>query len=449
MKFSAINIAALALGLASTAAAGAMERLQEMKIAQRESAKSHGVFAPGKYNKRDKQKCKNGKAGVYSCNNIDMTDFMSHEEMGSTTREGNDIWGWTAPNGREFAGVGQTDGTAFVEIKRNGALNYLGRLPTQTNSSIWRDMKVIDGYMYIGSEARGHGMQVFDMRKLLSVRKPKVFSTTTDLTAWFSFGGRDNSHNIVADEVSKMIYAVGTDRTLDCKAGLFMVDVSDPKNPKSPGCVYQDGYVHDAQCVASYKGPHKKYQGKPICFNFNEDTLTIVDMTIKTAPEIISRTPYVGAAYTHQGWLIDENDMSYILLDDELDELDRTGPAANNHTTTYIFDIRDLAAPVNTGYYQSPAFSIDHNQYVVDGLTYQANYGSGLRIVDVTSVSKDPTGASMKEVGFFDCYPEDDAVGGEVAFTGTWSVYPYFKSGFVLLNSIERGVFALKYTGKR
>lgn len=47
-----------------------------------------------------------------------------------------------------------------------GSIKYLGRLPTQTDDSVWRDMKVVDGYAYIGSEAEGHGLQVFDLRKV-------------------------------------------------------------------------------------------------------------------------------------------------------------------------------------------------------------------------------------------------------------------------------------------
>lgn len=74
--------------------------------------------------------------------------------------------GWISPDGREFGAVGQTDGTAFVEVVSEGALKYLGRLGTQTRTSIWRDIKVIDGFAYIGSEAIGHGLQVFDMRKV-------------------------------------------------------------------------------------------------------------------------------------------------------------------------------------------------------------------------------------------------------------------------------------------
>ncbi|EON68990.1 hypothetical protein W97_08248 [Coniosporium apollinis CBS 100218] len=449
MRFSTLAL----LGLVGTAFASEMDLLMEMKTAEREAMRSRGDFAKGKHARREKEKCKDGRAGEYACDNVDMLDFISHEEMGSTTREGNDVWGWTSPNGREFGAVGQTDGTAFVEVRPNGELTYLGRLPTQTVPSLWRDMKVIDGYCYIGSEAPGHGLQVFDMRKLLSIKLngndasgPVTFNIATDLTAWFR--GFGSSHNIVAHEEAKMIYAVGTGRRTPCQGGLFMVDVSDPANPTSPGCANQDGYVHDAQCVF-YNGPDGKYNGREICFAYNEDTLTIMDVSDKKAPVVISRTPYVGAAYTHQGWLVDENDMSFLLLDDELDEMRGTGAAANGRTTTYIFNITNLAAPINTGLYQSPVKAIDHNQYVIDGLSYQSNYGSGLRIVDVRAVEADPSGKSFKQVGFFDVHPEDDAVGGSVAFVGTWSNYPYFKSGHIIVNSIERGLYSLKYTGKK
>ena len=106
-----------------------------------------------------------------------------------------------------------------------------------------------------------------------------------------------------------------------------------------------------------------------------------------------------------------------------------------------------LQGPPTPATISHPSKSIDHNQYVKDGLTYQSNYNSGLRIVDIRSVEADPTGKGFKQVGFFDVHPEDDSVGGIVEFSGSWSVYPYFKSGYILLNSIERGVFALKYTG--
>ncbi|KAJ2903203.1 hypothetical protein MKZ38_010239 [Zalerion maritima] len=389
--------------------------------------------------------CTNGKAGEYECENVDMWGFISHASMGSSTREGNDLWGWTSSMGREFAIVGQTDGTAFVEVLSDGSLDYVARLPSQTVSSIWRDAKVIGDYVYIGSEASGHGMQIFDLNKLLDVKpdvdstfSPKTFSTSSDLTAWYSSFG--SSHNIVANAETDMIYVVGTASSAGCSGGLWMIDVSDPASPEYKGCVSSDGYVHDAQCVV-YNGVDSSFNGHEICFNYNEDSLTIVDVTDKGSPVQLSKTSYNGASYTHQGWVAD-SEFKVLLLDDELDEMDANGPAANQHTTTYVVDISDLTSPSFTGVYQSPVKSIDHNQYVVNGLSYQSNYGSGLRIVDVSSLNS----STMEQVGFFDCYPEDDD-NPAAEFYGSWSVYPYFDSGVIILNSIERGLFALKYTG--
>lgn len=44
-----------------------------------------------------------------------------------------------------------------------------------------------------------------------------------------------------------------------------------------------------AQCLV-YRGPDVKYQGRDICYGYNEDTLTIYDVTDKKASKVISRT---------------------------------------------------------------------------------------------------------------------------------------------------------------
>ena len=42
--------------------------------------------------------------------------------------------------------------------------------------------------------------------------------------------------------------------------------------------------------------------------------------------------------------------------------------------------------------------------------------------------------------------PEDDAEpgGGIIDFVGTWSSFAGFKSGYIFVNTIERGAFVLK-----
>ena len=49
----------------------------------------------------------------------------------------------------------------------------------------------------------------------------------------------------------------------------------------------------------------------------------------------------------------------------------------------------------------------------------------------------------VKEIGFFDVAPDCDSPG----FQGSWSNYPFFESGTIIVNSIERGLFVLKFTG--
>ncbi|PGH02872.1 hypothetical protein AJ79_07528 [Helicocarpus griseus UAMH5409] len=420
-----------------------------------------GLFDSARYpsHKGGRVKCKDGLAIVekgnanqtFKCDNIDLLDFKSHADLGSSTGGGSSSWGWTARNGREFVAIGQADGTAFAEISRKGDLIYLGRLPQQSVPSQWREIRTYKNYVIIGSEAVDHGVQIFDMEKLLKVnpRKPVTFSTTDDLTGLFTDLPAGRTHNVVVHEAEQYAVAVGAQpRDSECLSGLIFIDLKDPANPTSPGCSPHDGYVHDAQCII-YHGPDRRYEGRDICYGYNEDTLTIYDVTNKSgknASKIISMTTYEGASYTHQGWVLDPDWQHYLLLDDELDEQEQVGPAADGFPVTFIFDISDLEHPKLTGTYKSKAHSIDHNQYVYDGLSFQSNYGAGFRVWDVSSIPDDPTGGHVEEIGFFDIFPEDDHLenGGLIEFVGTWSSYANFPSGHILVNTIERGAFILK-----
>lgn len=177
------------------------------------------------------------------------------------------------------------------------------------------------------------------------------------------------------------------------------------------------------------------------------DQYSRYDVTNKSTTNIISRTTYTGAAYTHQGWVTDTQWQTMLVLDDEFDEQEALAGSKKKFPTTYFWGITSLAKPVLTGSFRNEyAEAIDHNQFVVNGSTYQSNYGAGLHVLDVSSLSKDPTGAGVSEVGFFDIYPEDDSLpgGGLAEFVGTWANYPFFPSGFIVVNTIERGAFVVK-----
>jgi choice-of-anchor B domain-containing protein len=380
-------------------------------------------------------RCEGGKAGPFPCRNVDLDGFLpvtalndgeATDTLGDPV-ELNDIWGWTdAQTGREYALVGKTNGTAFVDVTDPKAPRYLGSLrthhPVETLFKTWRDIKVYKDHAYIVSEEPLHGMQVFDLTRLRGVTAPKAW--TED--AHYPLVG--NTHNIAINEESGFAYLIGTST---CQGGPHIVDIRNPKLPLPAGCVFQDGYTHDTQCV-NYDGPDERFHGREICFNSNEDTVTIVDVTDKLNPVQLSRTGYDGAAYTHQGWLT--ADGRYFLMNDELDEQESGAP-----TTTRIFDVSRLDSPILTGQYRAKVASIDHNLYTRGDRVFEANYRSGLRVLDGSDVAS----GRMSEVGFFDVYPADD----EAEFNGAWSNYPYFASGTVVVSGIEQGLFVLRPTG--
>lgn len=372
--------------------------------------------------------CSDGRSGEYPCNNVDLLSFVPLSELG-TSGDANDIWGWTDPEtGREYAIVGLYDGTAFVDVSDPTNPQVLGNLPTETVGSMWRDIKVFNDHAYIVSEASNHGMQVFDLRQLREL-SPTSPIRTLSVTAFYDEFG--STHNIVADEENGYMYAVGT-RT--CRGGLHMVDVNEPNNPKYAGCFDEDGYVHDAQCLV-YHGPDERYYNKEICFCYNEDTLTIVDVEDKANPVMLSRVPYEYSYYTHQGWLTEDH--SHLLLDDELDEL--YGPEKN--TRTLIWNVERLDEPEHINSFYSSQTASDHNLYVKGDLAFEANYCAGLRVLDISEIQE----GIVRELGYFDVAPDCDSPG----FSGSWSSYPYFKSGTIVVSSIERGLFVLRFNDPR
>ncbi|MFK8011900.1 MAG: choice-of-anchor B family protein [Marinicellaceae bacterium] len=363
-----------------------------------------------------------GMADIYPCSKVDLMRRVHFEHMGGTVNSsGSDIWGWTDPDSnREYAIMTLDSGTSFVDVTDPKEPIYLGFLNTATTSTIWRDVKTYQNYAYIVSEANQHGLQVFDLTRLRNISNPPVqFTQDNRLT---SFG---SAHNIFINEDTGFAFVVGAQT---CNGGLHMFDLSDPGNPTDSGCFSADGYTHDTQCV-SYIGPDLEHNGKEICFNSNEDTVTVVDVTNKNSPIILSRTSYSNAQYTHQGWLTE--DQRYFLMNDELDE-QRLG----HNTKTYIWDMLNIDSPQIIGFYSGPENSIDHNLYIKGNHAYLTNYTSGLSVVDITDIGN----GNLNEVANFDTYvPNNNAT-----FDGAWSNYPFFESGNVILSDSNSGLFILR-----
>ena len=380
--------------------------------------------------------CQDGTANRYSCENVNLLSFLSITDLGAgPNTQINDVWGWTDPlTGTEYAIVGRTNGVSFVDVSTPTEPVFVGELPTHSGSSTWRDVKVYADHAFVVSESSGHGMQIFDLTQLREVEpseRPARFSETAH------YNGVEAAHNVVINSETGFAYIVGGNGAgTTCGGGLHMVDVQTPTSPTFVGCFSDPatgragtGYTHDAQCVV-YDGPDTDYQGDEICFNANETALNIANVTDKSTPQTLANATYPQVGYTHQAWLTEDH--RYLYVDDELDE----SSGAIDQTRTLVFDVSDLDSPELVTSHSGTTGAIDHNQYIHGTYSYQANYQSGLRILDVAAPE------NPEEVAFFDTYPS----GNDAAFDGAWSTYPFFERNIVLISSIGEGLFVVQPT---
>ncbi len=381
----------------------------------------------------DGELCAAGGVSDMSCKGVVVLSMLNAADFGATFV--NDVWGWTDfVTNTEWALVGHADGTSFINLKDPGNPVYAGILPLTpgTDRSIWRDIKVYRGYAYIVADGAGdHRMQVFDLSRLRDAADPPMTFDAT--TLYTNIGG---AHNLAINEETGFAYSVGSNGKdgETCGGALHMIDIREPASPSFAGC-FRDtrtgmmggGYTHDAMCIV-YRGPDEEHQGREVCFGSNETALQIADVTDKSAPVALSYATYPNVGYAHQGWIDAAHE--YFYMNDEMDEMN-TQPT----TRTLVWDVKDLDDPVMVREVMSETRATDHNLYVVGDMMYQSNYTAGLRILDISD-RMNPV-----EVAYLDTTPEQDGTGTS---HGSWSNYPFFASGVIVVTSIGEGVFFVK-----
>jgi choice-of-anchor B domain-containing protein len=361
----------------------------------------------------------NGDERAFDSQNMTLLSWLSVADFPGGSTGGNDCWGYVSPSDREYAIMGLQKGFGFVEVTDPSNPVIIGYVAGPSSS--WHDIKVIGEYAYGVSEG-GSGIQVVDLSDIDNGNVRHVGNVTQQ--------GHTSTHNIVANTDSGYLYLVGGNIQ---NGGLVALSTADPENPTIAGA-WGVMYVHDAQVITYESGP---YAGREIAYclsgfsgGSSQTGLRIVDVTDKNNMFTISTVSWEGARYSHQGWLSEDRQLLYI--NDELDEGNTVSV-----TTTRVFDVSDITDPTFQGIFTTGLPAIDHNLYTHNGMIFQSNYRSGLRVFE-TSDPVNPT-----EIAYFDTYPSDNNNG----FNGTWSNYPFLPSGTILISDIERGLFMVRIDG--
>ena len=341
--------------------------------------------------------------------NQNMTFISNKDEHRTGSQRYSAIWGYLAPDGREYAILGCHTGTAFYDVTDSANTTEVGFVnspaPATNSGNGWREMKVYSHYAYIVSEASNTAIQIVDLQYLPdSVR----------YVGRFVLPSHSTTHSI--SQEGPYLYLNGTNNSFGAGRGTTILDLSvNPEVPIKRGS-WNQLYVHDSRIIDDTMYLSNIYEG----------LLTIVDVTNKDNPQTITSFATLPNEFTHNAALT--VDKKYIFTTDE---------TSNPPGRLKIWNIEDLSdiQYVDTWLPTGISNSIVHNVEIYGNYALVAHYTAGIRLIDIS----DPV--NPVEVAWYDTRPSTNAN----TYTGCWGVY-MFPSGKIIASDMNTGLYVVKPT---
>ncbi len=330
---------------------------------------------------------------------LNMT-LLSHIQYDAN---GNDIWGWVAPDSTEYAIMGLVNGVSIVSLADPSNATEVAFIPGQY--STWRDIKTWGNFAYVTTDQSGttEGLTVIDMSNL--PESVEYYRWTPDIPG---LGVLQTCHNLYIDEFG-YCYLSGCNLN---SGGILYIDVfSQPGTP-----IYINHgfniYSHDVYVRNNRMYTSEIYGGD----------LGIYDVSDKANTQLLGRqqTPF---EFTHNSWLSDDGMVAFT-----------TDERANAPIGAYdVSDPEDIIEldqfrPLET----LGEGVIPHNVHVWQNWLIISYYTDGGIVADASR----PT--NIIEVGNFDTF-----LGVQTGFNGAWGAYPFLPSGTVLVSDINSGLYVL------
>lgn len=325
----------------------------------------------------------------------------------------NEIWG-VAANGREYAIIGSTAGTHFIDVTDPTQPFEAHRVPgaVQGGSVIHRDYHDFNGYLYAVCDEGPSTLQIMNLNYL-----PDTVIVEYDYGLQIT-----RSHNIFIDSATAKMYTFSTSGGPAGYSAMRIYDLSDPLSPE-----YLGKYNNFGGLLAGHV--HDGYVRNDVAFlNCGGSGFAMADFSDPQNPRALSTlTDYPFRGYNHSGWLSD--DARYYYMADE-----------NHGHRLKVLDVSDpceiqVAGTFDAGV--SNPYSIPHNQIVACNYLYVSYYYDGLVVFDIS----DP--ANPQKVLYYDTSSEPDGT----SYKGAWGVYPFLPSGNILVSDMQRGLFVFEGVG--
>ena len=290
-----------------------------------------------------------------------------------------DIWGYLAPNGKEYALLCERGGLYVVDCTDPRNPVQRGFFPNGSSSA--RDVKVYRNYVYAVSEGTS-GTMIIDMANPDSPQLVKTWGSSF----WSS------AHNLAIDTQAGTLYPCGTNN------GMVIVDLSrDPINPSRIGS-YNSNYVHDLHIQDGVAHLCEIFSGVYRATNVNN----------------LPSMPSLGTAsvrVAHNAWATRDN--QFLVATSETSGVGMT-----------VLDISNQRLPRQVATWRTTASATIHNAYMRDRVAHMSYYSDGYRAVDISTPSV------PREVAYYDT-------------SSAWGVYAFMPSGAIYVSDISNGLYVL------
>lgn len=324
----------------------------------------------------------------------DAPRLLQEARLKLTASQGSDCWGYTAPDGSDYAFMGIKEGIAVVMT--DPEIRYIQTIPGPVGSSaLWRDLKSFGHYLYSVSEQGGlrGGLGIADLQYLPdSVRYVGAVS--------INGGASFTSHNFSIDTVTGFAYVEGSGFGDE-------VHVLDLANPEAPLYIRSFG--------TAPSGIHDIYAHDDLVYiaeGFSA-SWSIWDLSDKQSPQILVRVNVPGGGFLHNIW--PTPDGQYCATTEE-----------TASKTVKVWNIADYNNIRVVGEYLAPS-GLAHNAQIEGPTLFISHYESGVAAVSLS----DPEHAAP--IARFDTYPQ----GEQAAFRGCWGVYPHTTNGQIYASNMD------------
>lgn len=314
-------------------------------------------------------------------------------------------------NNREYAVIGHTLGTSFIDITDPKNLKEVARVPGKFNGPgvIHRDYDLYGCFLYAVCDEGSSSLQIIDFSDLPNSIKV-VYDSDEFLTT---------THNIYIDIPKARLYTA-LENGKNGRFALGVYDISKPEKPALLGHFNHFGditanHVHDAYVI-----------NDTAYLNCGNNGFAIMDFSdINNPLPLFTLKPgeYYKSGYNHSGWLT-PNRKTYIMADE------------NHGSPLKVFDVSNFKKINNISILstQDSSISIPHNPLASCDYVYVSYYYNGLQVYNI----KDPKHPIQEY------YYPTSTLPNELSYKGSWGNWPFFPSGNIAVADMQNGLFVVK-----